>query len=121
MDNQKVLELVVVCMWLVDDNTLHTHKESKHTWSFVAGRDEVVTESCMCHCSVDHPPEGITINAAIGQDYFYNIGSKAVAHYQAFYSDDLLWDGMRYGPRSTCCSFNNPRPWLCTQLLQPTH
>ena len=105
--------------WLVDGITLYTHKQSKHIWSFVAGRDEVVEGSRTCPCNAGHSLEGITINATIGQDYFCDTGSENGALHRVFYSDDPLWDGAGCGPRSACCSFNNP-PWFCKQLPQPT-
>ena len=102
--------------WLVDGVALYTHKQSKYTWSFVAGRDEVVAGSRMCPCNAGHSLEGVTIDAAIGQDYFCDTGSETGAFHHRFYHDDPLWDGAGCGPRS---SFNNP-PWFCKWLLQAT-
>ena len=99
--------------WLADGIGLYTSGQSQHIWTFAAGRDEATNGEYICPCNVGH--SGITISAIIGQDYFCDTGSES----QVFYSGDPLWDGAGCGPRSACCSFNNP-PWFCKQLPQPT-
>ena len=89
--------------------TLHTRKQSKHIWSFVAGHDEVVAGSCTCPCNAGHSLEGIMIDAAIGQDYFCDTGSETGTLHHRFYHNDPLWDGAGCG---ACYSFNSP-PWFC--------
>ena len=103
--------------WLIDGISLYTHRQSQHIWSFVVGLDEVSTNANVCPCNSGS--SGVTIAAAIGQDYFCDTGSESAAQNQVFHSGDPLWDGAGCGPRSTCCSFNNP-PWFCKQLPQPT-
>ena len=104
--------------WLADGIGLYTNGQSQHIWTFVVGRDEDAQyREQICPCNVGH--SGITINSTIGQDYFCDTGSETAAQSEVFYSGDPLWDGAGCGPRSTCCSFNNP-PWFCKQLPQPT-
>ena len=105
--------------WLADGIGVYTSGQSQHIWTFVVGQDEARNGVRVCPCNVGHP--GITINTTIGQDYFCDTGSETltVPRAQVFYSDDPLWDGAGCGPRSACCSFNNP-PWFCKQLPQPT-
>ena len=87
--------------------TLHSQTIQAH-WSFVAGHDEVVSGSRTYPCNAGHSLEGLTIDAAIGQDHFCDTGSETGALHHRFYHDDPLWDGVGCGPRSACCSFNSP-------------
>ena len=102
--------------WLVDGITLYTHNQSQHIWSFAAGRDESSSGTRICPCNTGFSG---SIDTTIGQDYFCDTGSEHQAQSGVFYSEDPLWDGEGCGPRSTCCSFNNP-PWFCKQLPQST-
>jgi hypothetical protein len=54
----------------------------------------------------------------VGSDYFCDASSATYASCY-FCTDNPLWDGAGCGPRSICCSFNNP-PWFYKQLPQPT-
>ena len=101
--------------WLVDGITLYTHNQSQHIWSFAAGYDEISSGNHVCPCNTGFSG---SIKATVGQDYFCDTGSESAAQ-TVFYSEDPLWDGEGCGPRSTCCSFNNP-PWFCKQLPQST-
>ena len=108
--------------WLADGIALYTLSgQSQHIWTFVVGLDEVsqghAQGTALCPCNVGHGR--ITINSTIGQDYFCDTGSQTTAQSQVFHSEDPLWDGAGCGPRSTCCSFNNP-PWFCKKLPQAT-
>ena len=104
--------------WLVDGITLytHSHSQSQHIWSFVAGRDESNSGVTVCPCNTGFSG---SIKATVGQDYFCDTGSESQSQSGVFYSEDPLWDGEGCGSRSTCCSFNNP-PWFCKQLSQST-
>ena len=103
--------------WPADGISLYTLGRSQHIWSFVVGQDETSTRTDnICPCNVGH--SGVTTKPIIGQDYFCDTGSESPSQL-IFYSEDPLWDGEGCGPRSSCCSFNNP-PWFCKQLPQPT-
>ena len=102
--------------WPIDSITLYTYGQSQHIWSFVVGRNEINTGFNICPCNVGH--SGVTTKPIVGRDYFCDTGSESSAQ-SIFYSEDPLWDGEGCGPRSLCCSFNNP-PWFCKQLPQPT-
>ena len=106
--------------WLADGITLYTHNQSQHIWSFAAGNDESSSTPGHFICPCNAGFSG-SIHATVGQDYFCDTGSESPAQYHklVFYSEDPLWDGEGCGPRSTCCSFNNP-PWFCKQLPQST-
>ena len=104
--------------WLVDGITLYIHDHSQHIWSFAAGHDESSSTNGIYICPCNTGFSG-SIDATVGQDYFCDTGSEHQAQGGVFYSEDPLWDGEGCGPRSTCCSFNNP-PWFCKQLPQST-
>ena len=103
--------------WPADGISLYTLGRSQHIWSFVVGRDETSAgTSIICPCNSGH--SGVTTKPIIGQDYFCDTGAESSPQ-RVFNSEDPLWDGEGCGPRSSCCSFNNP-PWFCKQLPQPT-
>ena len=102
--------------FVVDGITLYTHNQSQHIWSFAVGRDESSSGDIVCPCNTGFSG---SIHATVGQDYFCDTGSESAAQTGVFHSVDPLWDGKGCGPRSTCCSFNNP-PWFCKQLPQST-
>ena len=104
--------------WPVDGISLYTHSQSQHIWSFAACRDESSSSSGAHVCPCNTGFSG-SIHPTVGQDYFCDTGSESQAQDGVFYSEDPLWDGEGCGPRSTCCSFNNP-PWFCKQLPQST-
>ena len=104
--------------WLVDGITLYTHNQSQHIWSFAAGHGESSRSDGRYVCPCNTVFSG-SIKATVGQDYFCDTGSESWTRSGTFYSEDPLWDGEGCGPRSTCCSFNNP-PWFCKQLPQST-
>ena len=103
--------------WLVDGITLYTHSQSQHIWSFAAGHSESSSTDGRYVCPCNTGFSG-SIHPTVGQDYFCDTGSESWTR-GTFYSEDPLWDGEGCGPRSTCCSFNNP-PWFCKQLPQST-
>ena len=90
--------------YYVDGVSLTHGNPREHIWTFAAAH----VDSCPCTNTnpVNQPP------AFVGRDYFCDTGNSWPSQF------DPLWDGAGCGPRSTCCSFNNP-PWFYKQL-QPT-
>ena len=89
----------------------------KHIWSFAAARGEGYDDTTICPCTHTGNPVASSISTPneVGDDYFCETGAMLSASPSVFYDEDPLWDGVRCGPGSTCCHFNNP-PWFCKEL-----
>ncbi len=96
-----------------------------HIWTFAAAYDEYKTNKHICPCTNSDALDTAIFNIPffVGEDYFCETGvppdDRAKAKSAIFYPDDPLWDGVGCGPKSSCCTFNNP-PWFCKQLPQAT-
>ena len=88
----------------------------RHIWTFVGAKGESHQATVVCPCT---NTANIRIPPWVGTDYFCESGTTT-AQESVFYSQDPLWDGQGCGPRSTCCSFNQP-PWFCKQLSEATN
>ena len=82
-----------------------------HIWSFVATLWETHTRTrniCSCTNSMSDWPH--MTPEYVRQDYFCDTSGVINNGY-----NNLLWDGLACGPKSTCCSFNSP-PFFCKSL-----
>ena len=83
----------------------------RHIWTFAAAYGEghpYTPSNCGCSNTKINWPHATPY--FVGQDYFcdsYKGGS------------DVLWDGERCGPSSTCCELNDP-PYFCKHLHYTT-
>ena len=89
----------------------------RHIWTFVGAKGESHQATAVCPCT--NMTANISIPPWVGTDYFCESGTTT-AQESVFYSQDALWDGKGCGPRSTCCSYNQP-PWFCKQLPEATN
>ena len=87
----------------------------RHIWTFVGARGESHQGTVVCPCT---NTGNIRIPPWVGTDYFCESGTTT-AQESVFHPQDPLWDGKGCGPRSTCCSYNQP-PWFCKQLSEKT-
>ena len=89
----------------------------EHIWSFVnAWYDNGNDMNFVCPCMFTNWTHQVP--DFIGNDYFCATGNRGSGR-SGFFSDDPLWDGKGCGPRSTCCTLNNP-PWFCKTLPRAT-
>jgi hypothetical protein len=103
----------------VDGLSLTYGSPRQHIWTFANALDEAGPYHNESRCSCADPSRPNTTPSFVGNDYFCETGVPPGQQFNHgfFYADDPLWDGQGCGPRSTCCTFNNP-PWFYKQLLQ---
>lgn len=90
----------------------------QHIWTFAAGVTDTGADTYRCPCT-DPAYPGV-VPPFIGNDWFCEAGAISNWARGTIYSDNPLWDGMGCdGPRSTCCTTNNP-PWFCKDLPSTT-
>lgn len=98
----------------IDGVSLTHGSPRNHIWSFVAALDETDGHLSGCECSNIDANEKVEIPPFIGSDYFCDTGSRDDVGFE-LYDEDPLWNGKGCGPKSTCCTFNEP-PWFSKEL-----
>ena len=98
------------------DGVSITHGSPRqHIWSFIASASESIINCRGCPCFAGFIGDRVPF---IGDNVFCDSGTETWQG-AIFYDADPLWDGQGCGPRSECCTFNNP-PWFCAELDQHT-
>ena len=100
------------------DGIVLTHgSPHNHIWTFVAGHDQISTNSEGCPCNGDSHTG--TIPTYVGNDYFCDSGHRYDTRPPLIHLTDYpLWDGAGCVSGS-CCTFNSP-PWFCKNLATTT-
>ena len=92
----------------------------KHIWTYVSGLQESnyqVDARYSCPCNTDNvynPPP------FVGNDYYCEAGTTEWSH-NAFFPDDLLWDGQQCGGDEGPCCTNPNMPWFTKTLNETTN
>ena len=95
----------------------------QHIWTFAAAfydDDPSYNPVINCPCTNTRHSWPYQLPSFIQDNYFCDTGNPGPGDdFNAYYSDDPLWDGAGCGKDSTCCQFNNP-PWFYSSLPQAT-
>ena len=92
----------------------HGSNPRQHIWTFASGYSEIVNtgDCCNCPCAVypgNNPPSSVNNN------YYCESGSVGTASFNAYYFNDILWDGEGCTGGSSCCD-DTTQPWFHRQL-----
>ena len=97
----------------------HGSVPRRHIWAYAVGltTDHKDRFGCPCNTgSTVSPPAAI-----VGSDYYCESATNSL-QFNAFFPNDVMWDGQQCtGSEGPCCSNNPNLPWFNTTLPQNTN